>query len=190
VARLLRNRNCDATVCLQSWLKCSAAEGHCRRQGHRDRPRGETVGEIALGVGRARDRCVTRDSQGLHARLFISAKTVHHLSKVFTKLGISSRSQVPQMLRRAVAVHGGYQSLGGGAVLGNFGPAPAAGARSNASTWRPHASCNETRCPSKPPTGSYGPVDSSDAASPANVRFNTHNSSKRAEREHITEVYG
>jgi DNA-binding NarL/FixJ family response regulator len=33
------------------------------------------------------------------ARLFISAKTVqHHLTKVFTKLGISSRSQLDQAL--------------------------------------------------------------------------------------------
>jgi DNA-binding CsgD family transcriptional regulator len=42
------------------------------------------------------------------ARLFISPKTVqYHLSKVFTKLGISSRSQLHQALPSDIRAHGG-----------------------------------------------------------------------------------
>ena len=66
-----------------------------RRRGHRQ---GHPGTDRAGGTGRALAREGLSNPQ-IGARLFISTRTVqYHLGKVFTKLGITSRSQLDQAL--------------------------------------------------------------------------------------------
>ena len=95
-----------------TWLTCSAAEGFAERARRELHATGETVRSRTVGpdgdltpqeveiAARARDG---KTNSEIGAELFLSPRTVEwHLRKVFPKLGITSRRELPHALPGAI----------------------------------------------------------------------------------------